>query len=182
MADPTRSFPISTLRSGDEFDRDVFRTALSRFASGVTIVGSLLDGEKRGMTVSAFSSIALEPQLVMVALTDSKDTARAVRSSGWFVVNVLRADQRHVADRFAWDDETERYDGVDWYAGPEGLPVLSDCLATFVCRVRSIHGGGDHLVIIGEAVAGEVDDGEPLIYSQGAYRRLAAEDPDQAGP
>lgn len=151
----------------------MFRTALSRFASGVTVVTSARDGELVGMTVSAFSSISLDPHLVMVSLAEDKPTTRVVTGTGWFVVNVLRDDQRELSEGFAWRADLERFDGVDWSYGPHDLPILTGTLATLVCRVHHTTAGGDHVIIIGEAIAGRIDDGEPLVYSQGRYRVLA---------
>jgi flavin reductase (DIM6/NTAB) family NADH-FMN oxidoreductase RutF len=109
----------------------------------------------------------------MVSLTAEKPTTEAIRESGWFVVNILAADQQHVSDGFAWRDVAERYEGIDWSYGPNDLPVIDGSLATLVCSVRDIHLGGDHVIFVGEAVAGHVAEGEPLIYSQGRYRSLS---------
>jgi flavin reductase (DIM6/NTAB) family NADH-FMN oxidoreductase RutF len=172
MAGLRQETAITTLITGDDFNRDLFRTALSRFASGVTVVTGAHDGERTGMTVSAFSSISLEPHLVMIALTEGKATTELIRTSGWFVVNILAADQQPVSDGFAWRDVAERYEGIDWSYGPNDLPIIDGSLATLVCRVHDVHVGGDHLIFVGEAVAGRVADGEPLVYSQGRYRSL----------
>jgi flavin reductase (DIM6/NTAB) family NADH-FMN oxidoreductase RutF len=139
------------------------------------VVTAAQDGRQFGMTVSAFCSISLDPHLVMVALTEDKETTGVIRETGRFVVNVLRADQHHVSDGFAWRDIDERYEGIPWSYGPDDLPIIDGNLATLVCSVSDIHQGGDHLIFIGEAVSGNVGEGDPLIYSQGRYRYLVPE-------
>lgn len=177
MSQPGRSPIITSLISGDEFDRTVFRDALSRFASGVTVVTAAQDGQQFGMTVSAFCSISLDPHLVMIALTEDKETTVAIRETGWFVVNVLKADQQSVSDGFAWRDIDERFEGIAWSYGPDDLPIIDGNLATLVCSVDAIHQGGDHLIFVGKAVSGHVGEGDPLVYSQGRYRFLVPEVP-----
>ena len=142
----------------------------------MTVVTAAQDGRQYGMTVSAFCSISLDPHLVMVALTEDKETTVVIRETGWFVVNVLTADQRAVSDGFAWRDIADRFEGIDWSYGPHDLPILGGNLATMVCSVDDIHQGGDHLIFVGKAVSGSVGEGDPLIYSQGRYRALVAED------
>lgn len=142
------------------------------------MVTTAKDGRQYGMTVSAFSSISLDPHLVMVALTEDKEPTVVIRETGWFVVNVLAADQQYVSDGFAWRDVADRFEGIDWSYGPHDLPMIDGSLATMVCSVDAIHQGGDHLIFIGKAESGSVTEGDPLIYSQGRYRFLVPEDHD----
>ncbi len=150
-----------------------FRSILGRFASGVTVVTTELDGEIGGMTVSAFSSVALEPPLVLVCLTIDKPATKLVFRSGRFAVNILSSGQEQVSEDFAYLDPGERFDRWEWAPGPHGLPLLAGTLASLECRVVQRYEAGDHVIFVGEAIGGEIgDDEDPLIYTQGEYRRL----------
>jgi 3-hydroxy-9,10-secoandrosta-1,3,5(10)-triene-9,17-dione monooxygenase reductase component len=152
-----------------------FRAVLSRFAAGVTVVTARSGDEIGGMTVSAFSSVAVEPPLVLVCLTVDRPTTTLITESGWYAVNVLAAGQEGISDRFAYVDAAERFAGVDWEPGPHGLPLLAGTLAQLECRVVDEVAAGDHLVLIGEVVHGAAHDGEPVVYTRGSYRTLEAE-------
>jgi len=153
-------------------DRETFRSTLSRFASGVTVVTSALGGDIGGMTVSAFCSVALEPHLVLVSLAVDKETTKLVAESAMLAVNILSAGQERLSERFAFVDHGERFDGVDWSRGVTGLPHLAGALAVLECRVTASLPAGDHVIYVGEVHAAWIADGEPLVYSQGAYRPL----------
>lgn len=154
-------------------NRETFRSVLGQFASGVTIVTSALDGEIGGMTVSAFSSVALEPHLVLVCLTIDKPTTKLVQEAGAFGVNILAAGQAEISNGFAFKDAPERFDGIEWSLGPEGMPLIAGSVAAMECSVVQSHVAGDHVVFIGEANAAWIHEVDPLVYAQGRYRSLA---------
>jgi flavin reductase (DIM6/NTAB) family NADH-FMN oxidoreductase RutF len=146
-----------------------FRAALSRFASGVTVVTTKdAAGNPHGITVSAFCSVSLEPPMVLICIEKTTGSHYAFPESGRFVVNVLSSLQKHISERFAsqFDD---KFDGIDITLNADGIAVLSGCLATLECRVRHAFDGGDHSIFVGEVENAAVADGDPLTYFRGNY-------------
>ncbi len=154
-------------------DPATFRHALGRFPSGVTIVTVRgQDGRDYGMTVSAFASLSLAPPLVLVCIGDDATIAGAVAAAGHFAVNVLSEDQEALARRFA-DSDADRFDGTAVSRGTTGLALLDGAAAQLECAIVARHSGGDHTIVVGEVLAAAaLEDGRPLIYQRGDYRRL----------
>jgi flavin reductase (DIM6/NTAB) family NADH-FMN oxidoreductase RutF len=151
---------------------DEFRAALGHFASGVTVVTSHdAGGRPHGITVSAFSSVSLTPPLVAVCIDRTCTSHEAIAQSGRFVVNILADDQevlsRHFSSRLA-----DKFDGIAFAPGAEGIPVLAGTLANLECRTRSTFDGGDHTIFIGEVEHTHIAGGAPLLYYRGGYARL----------
>jgi flavin reductase (DIM6/NTAB) family NADH-FMN oxidoreductase RutF len=154
-------------------NKDEFRRALSRFASGVTIVTTKDNsGKLHGITVSAFCSVSLAPPLILVCIDKSTGSHHAFEESNYFVVNILREDCQNLSDRFA-SILPDKFDTVNYTLGINDLPVLSDALANLECRLVNAHDDGDHTIYVGEIERATVSaDGSPLIYFHGDYRRL----------
>ena len=160
-------------------DAQEFRHALGRFPSGVTVVTvrgreSAADAAARdyGMTVSAFASLSLHPPLVLVCIGDDATIAGAVAEAGHFAVNVLSETQESLAQRFA-EKDADRFDGAKLSRGMHDLALLDGAVATLQCAVVARHRGGDHTIVVGEVLAAAaVEDGRPLVYQRGEYRRL----------
>ena len=154
-------------------DKNQFRTALSRFASGVTVVTTRdAEGRPLGITVSAFSSVSLEPPLVLVCIDCAAYVHDAFQASGVFVVNVLGAEQEELSRLFA-SREPDKFQRIGYSAGLEGAPVLADTLATLECRLRHAYEGGDHTIFVGEVEHTNVRaDAQPLLYYRGGYARV----------
>ena len=151
----------------------LFRAALGRWASGITVVTSRAGDRVHGMTVSAFSSVSLEPPLVLVCAALESITLEVIEASRVFAVNLLAAGQSELSDRFASKEwEYRRFEGVEWRAGATGAPLLPGSLASLDCRVVASHGAGDHVIYVGEVEAAELGTEEPLVYYAGAYRAL----------
>lgn len=153
--------------------KDEFRSAMSRFASGVTVVTTQNESNQpHGMTVSAFASLSLEPPLVLVCI-DKRTSIHSLLAEGhYFAVNVLAEEQEIVSRRFASRD-TDRFSGTGYADGITGVPMLSDVLAAIECRVVYTYPGGDHTIVVGEVERTIVSDGKPLIYFRGGYTELA---------
>jgi flavin reductase (DIM6/NTAB) family NADH-FMN oxidoreductase RutF len=150
-----------------------FRSALGNWASGVTIVTSAAGSRIHGMTVSAFSSVSLDPPLVLVCADKSSNTLEVIEAGGCFAVNVLRVGQEALSNRFASKkDEHLRFDGLEWSPGETGAPLLAGVHAILDCRVEAAHDAGDHVIYVGRVVVAKVGEGEPLIYHHAAYRSL----------
>ena len=148
-----------------------FKDALSRYATGVTVItGTLPDGQPAGVTVSSFTSLSLNPPLVLFCLAKTVNCLVAFTEGKRFAVNVLGEGQRDLSVTFASQSQ-DKFQSVA-YAMEDGLPVLKGCLATIVCRRHAVQEGGDHLIIVGEVEGSRVaPEGAPLVYHRGAYRR-----------
>lgn len=151
-----------------------FRQSLGSFASGVTVVTTVDPVSKtpQGVTVSAFSSVSLDPPLVLFCLGKNTASLEAFKQSLSFGVNVLGAEQEEISNRFAARG-TDKWAGLDWDQGYDGVPLLQRCATNLECKVVQIVEGGDHLVFIGEVQNLSVnEDIKPLLYFRGAYHRL----------
>jgi flavin reductase (DIM6/NTAB) family NADH-FMN oxidoreductase RutF len=152
-----------------------FRQALSKFASGVTVVSTVTpEGQPIGVTVSAFSSVSLAPPLVLICLDHATSQLRAYTEGPHFCVNILAAEQQEISNIFAFPGPRPPFDAIDYESGALGVPVIGNTLASLECRVEAVYPGGDHEIVVG-AVAHATwnDDLEPLIYAVGRYRTLA---------
>jgi flavin reductase ActVB len=155
-------------------DTLAFRQALSQFAAGVTVVTTrCADGSPRGLTVTAFCSVSLDPPLVLVSI-DNRSEAHDGFASGTFAISVLAEGQEEVSRRFAAPGPDKFAEGC--VAGGNGLLLVPDALAHLECRVVAVVPGGDHTIYLGQVESATVREGRPLVYHGRGYRRLA-EDP-----
>jgi len=148
-----------------------FKTALSHFASGVTVVTTELDGARYGMTVAAFSSLSLHPPLVLVCIEKSVKTHDAIAAAGKFGVSILGSEQGDVSNRFASRSE-DKFAGVVVRSGANGVPLIDGAITTLECTVTEQLPGGDHTIFVGEVTACATRAGEPLLYFRSGYREL----------
>jgi len=145
---------------------------LGRFPSGVTVVTTrAADGSDQGMTVSAFSSVSLEPPLVLICIEKSASAHEALTTASGFVVNVLSAKQEQLARRFAIVD-IDRFEGVGFTRSSQGYAIVDDVLAVIECDRVSTCDGGDHTIILGEVETTHAEPGTPLLYYRGGYAQL----------
>lgn len=149
-----------------------FRTALARFASGVTVV-TLKDGNgnMHGITVSAFCSVSLNPPLILVCIDNEAGSHYAFREGKRFVVNILREEQIEYSNQFA-SQIPDKFINIHHHEGLEGIPVLKDSLVNLECRLVQSHEAGDHTIFIGEVEQTHVKEGNPLVYYLGDYRKV----------
>jgi 3-hydroxy-9,10-secoandrosta-1,3,5(10)-triene-9,17-dione monooxygenase reductase component len=154
-------------------DAATFRHALGRFPSGVTVVTVRgADGRDFGMTVSAFASVSLKPPLVLVCIGDDATIAGEVAAAGHLAVSVLADHQDALAQKFA-DTDADRFADTAVHRGTTGVALLDGAAAHLECAIVARHRGGDHTIVVGEVLAATaVEDGHPLVYQRGAYRRL----------
>jgi flavin reductase ActVB len=151
---------------------DEFRHVLSHFASGVTVVTTWdADGRPTGLTASAFTSVSLEPTLILVCVDHKAQSYPALRAGDHFAVNILAAEHEALSRRFATTN-TDKFDGVSYRPGPLGLPLLPEALAHLECRTVHAYPGGDHTIFVGEVEAAQAREGEPLLHFRGLYTRL----------
>lgn len=154
--------------------KDLFRHALSHFASGVTVVTTSSEGgEKKGITVSAFSSVSLDPPLVLICIDKRASIHEHLKKGRWFAVNVLSQEQESLSRHFASRGEMDRFIGIELVEGASGSPLIAGAVASIECRVVEAYEGGDHTIFVGEVEAAGVTGGEPLLYYRGNYARRA---------
>ena len=153
-------------------DKDLFRAVLGRFASGVTIV-TTVDGKggDHGMTVSAFSSLSLDPPLVLVCIDHNASVWPAFETTEHFAINILSSTQEALSRRFASKDR-DRFDGVGFTRGNSGVALLDDTLASVECTVTARVAHGDHSILVGSVDGGTARDLQPLLYYRGGYASL----------
>ncbi len=150
-----------------------FRAALSNFASGVTVVTTTdAAGKMHGITVSAFCSVSLAPPMVLICIERTTASHYAFEESEIFVVNILGEHQHEVSERFA-SPYLDKFDGVEFDLGTLGAPILTGALVNLECRLRHSLNGGDHSIFVGEVENAMFDDGPPLLYFSGEYRKLS---------
>lgn len=152
-----------------------FRKGLGCFATGVTIVTTLgRQGEPIGITVNSFNSVSLDPPLVLFSLGRHAYSLSVFLATDHFAVNLLRADQVDLSQRFA-RSSADKWSGLNYETWESGCPILPDALASFECHVHATHMGGDHVIFVGEVtrMACDLED-DPLLFFRGRYRGLAA--------
>lgn len=157
------------------FDSQEFRKVLGQFATGVAVVTTKLDGVPQGMTVNSFTSVSLEPPLVLFCADKRTRTNEVVGKSGVFAVNVLREEQRRLSEIFAGQGTDEERKAVLWAreALATGAPVIEGSLGWMDCRVRQVIDAGDHVIYLGEVLdAGRGPMGAPLLYYRGTYQAM----------
>jgi flavin reductase (DIM6/NTAB) family NADH-FMN oxidoreductase RutF len=149
---------------------DEFRAAMGSWPSGVTIITSKSGDQIHGMTVSDFSGASLDPPLALVCASKTSVTTGVIQEGECFGVNVLRADQSDLSNKFASKkDEFKRFEGVETFEGTTGAPLLSGALVNLDCRLTAVHDAGDHVLCVGQIEESHVRDGEPLVYFRGSY-------------
>jgi flavin reductase (DIM6/NTAB) family NADH-FMN oxidoreductase RutF len=155
----------------DPSDSRAFRDALGLFATGVTIVTCLSGRGPLGITANSFSSLSLDPPLVMWAPAKSSSRFDSFVTAEHFAIHVLAEDQRDLCGGFARSGEA--FDGLDVSEGYEGTPLIDNCLSRFECRRHAVYPGGDHAIVVGEVLRVTVEAaGVPLIFTGGQYAQI----------
>jgi len=159
--------------NGEPITDQALRKMRSLFAGGVTVVTTVHEDKLRGVTVSAFSAVSLNPPLVLICLANESESKDWIAESGVFAVNILSDEQEFLSERFAARAPivNARFDGVPYHTASTGSPILADSLAWYDCRVEATHDGGDHTIFIGrvEAVGLGAEDKQPLVYFANQY-------------
>lgn len=158
-------------RSGS--DERTLRDALGCFATGVTIVTcNDSEGKPVGLTANSFTSVSLDPPLLLVCVHRQATSAEALSKASHFAVNVLQTGQQPASIRFSTRHQ-DRFGATPWSTGETGAPVLMQSLGVFECERHALHDGGDHHILVGKVVRVNFDPSlDPLLYFRGRYRRL----------
>lgn len=147
----------------------VFRQAMRRVPTGVTVVTSLKDGEPRGITVNAFASVALDPPSLLICVNREARSYLFISSSRIFCVNVLAGDQRALAEHFSGKVRERQFADVDYVIDATGAPVLSGTIAHFDCELSHEYQIGSHSILIGRVLSCSARPGSPLGYFNGGF-------------
>jgi len=159
-------------------DARTFRATLGSFATGVSVMTTVVGARPHGMTANALASVSLDPPLVLVCVDRGAVMAGQVEASGVFALNFLARDQEHLSAHFANDARMateDEFAGIAYDAAATGSPVLEGVIGWVDCRVWSIVDGGDHLVVVGEVQALDIAEGDPLLYFRAGYGGLVRE-------
>lgn len=148
-----------------------FRDALGRFATGVTVVTCATADGPLGITANSFSSVSLDPPLVLWSIARTSTRFAAFSAAQHFAIHILAEDERDLAARFTRGGAG--FDGLDWTAGPGGAPMIGGTFARFDCRLHAAHDGGDHLILVGRVDRVAQRDGAPLVFAQGHFGAFA---------
>ncbi|MFB3161510.1 flavin reductase family protein [Neobacillus sp. 179-J 1A1 HS] len=151
-----------------------FRTAMGKFATGVTVIATDVDGDVHGMTANAFMSVSLSPKLVVISIGHKARILEKIKQSKSFSVNILAADQQELSIIFAGQIKGHRevlFDRLD------DKPVLAGAVAQMACEVSAEYLEGDHTLFIGKVTDIQLTDADPLIFYSGRYRALSNENP-----
>ena len=175
------SFPLIRLRMSDPRTREyrsgsdprTLRDALGCFGTGVTVVTALgPDGAPAGLTVNSFTSVSLEPPLLLVCIHKAAASASTLTEAPHFAVNVLQTGQQPASIRFSTREE-DRFGATPWSCGEAGAPILEDSLSVFECERFAVYDGGDHHILVGRVAKASFDESlDPLLFFRGRYRRL----------
>lgn len=163
----THAAPVSTAEPG--FDPRGLRNALGQFATGVTVITTITPtGERVGVTANSFTSVSMEPPLVLWCPGKHLLSLPAFESATHFAINVLASDQHELSRKFS-SASSDKFDGVDLIEGIAGLPVLAGAVATFECRTVERHPAGDHIIYVGQVERYAHDPADPLVFHAGRY-------------
>jgi 3-hydroxy-9,10-secoandrosta-1,3,5(10)-triene-9,17-dione monooxygenase reductase component len=154
-------------------DQARFREVLGHFATGVTIVTALEEGEPVGFTCQSFAALSLEPPMVILAPAKSSTSWPRIAQAGAFCVNILEERQEALCRAFAVSGGN-KFDGVEWSPGITGSPLIAGSLAMVECTLGAIYEGGDHELVTGHVVTMEIGEGSPLLFYRSGFGRFVA--------
>lgn len=160
---------VQTKETLPQFDTREFRNCLGHFATGITVVTCQSGRVKHGITVNSFTSVSLDPPLVLVSIDRRAKSCQLLKDNN-FVVNVLKKNQWSLAMHFAGRPNDSL--SIKWEEGRTG-PRLADCLAYIECRPWRSYDGGDHVLYLGEVIHFASNEGDPVLYYRGKFRHLS---------
>ena len=155
-------------------ERNELRRVMGHFATGVTIITTRsAEGELHGLTANAFTSVSLEPPLLLVSVDKKAESYPHFEASKIFTVNILAEDQESLSRKFAVSGgASKKFEGVAYHLGANGAPIIEGALAYIECGLYAAYDGGDHTIYLGEIQQAEIVEGKPLVFFRGGYRAL----------
>jgi flavin reductase (DIM6/NTAB) family NADH-FMN oxidoreductase RutF len=149
------------------------REVMGSYPTGVTIVAARDDGGLPfGLTINSFTSVSLEPPLVLICLGHASRCHDRLVSGGHFSVNLLAQDQSATASRFASEPSDGRFESVEWSKGPSGTPLLEGSIACLECSIQEVLSGGDHSIILGRVTHATMSDRPALMFHRGRFSTI----------
>ena len=148
-----------------------FRSALGRFATGVTVVTTQTDDGPLGITANSFSSVSLHPPLVLWSPAKSSRRFAPFTEAEHFAIHVLACHQADICGGFV--TEGNAFEPLEWAQSARGTPLIDGCLARFECERHAVHDAGDHAIVIGRVLEATFEEGDPLLFVGGRYGRFA---------
>jgi flavin reductase (DIM6/NTAB) family NADH-FMN oxidoreductase RutF len=155
----------------DAANARVFRDALGRFATGVTVVTIMGPDGPMGFTANSFTSLSLDPALVLWSPAKASQRYPFFAAASHFAIHILGQAHADLPSRFSRGGRG--FAGLDWQPNAEGVPILAGALARFDCTQHATHDGGDHLIIVGQVLRLALEEGEPLVFAKGRYGHFA---------
>jgi flavin reductase (DIM6/NTAB) family NADH-FMN oxidoreductase RutF len=158
-------------------EAQAFKEVMAHWATGVTVVTTMVEGSPVGITANSFTSVSLHPPQVLICVNKALHTNGAIHRSRFFAVNILSVEQEDWGKIFAGlkPEVLDRFEGIDWSTGVTGAPILPAVLGWLDCRVSHAYDGDDHTIFVGEVVASDARrQGTPLLYYNRGWRHMAA--------
>lgn len=150
-------------------DDRTFRTAMGKFATGVTVITTQLNNEVYGMTANAFMSVSIDPKLVLISIDENANMNQYVGEAGQFAISILNEDQQDMSAYFAGQVKEQRNINFNWF---NDMPAIDGAIVNLTCDVHDSVVAGDHTLYIGAVTDVFVTDGEPLAFFSGKYRQV----------
>ena len=144
-----------------------YRAALGQFGTGVTVVTTQSEWGRIGITANSFSSVSLDPPLVLWSVAKGSKRYPPFSHSRHFAIHVLSADQADICNGFAKD--ADAFEGLDCIENDHGVPLINGCLARFECRKEDVHDAGDHAIMVGRVLNVTLKAGDPLLFHNGKF-------------
>ena len=154
-------------------EKNELRQVMGHFATGVTIITTISkEGTPYGLTANAFTSVSLEPPLLLISVDKKAESYPFFEESKVFTINILRDHQEAMSRKFAVSGGN-KFEGVAYRRGANGVPILDDTIAHLECRLYAAYDGGDHTLYLGEILEAETREGKPLLFYRGGYRAIS---------
>jgi flavin reductase (DIM6/NTAB) family NADH-FMN oxidoreductase RutF len=154
-------------------ERNELRRVMGHFATGVTIITTIAkDGGIFGLTANAFTSVSLDPPLLLISVDKKAESYPCFEDSKVFTVNILSDEQESLSRKFAVSGG-DKFQGVAYHSGANGVPILDGTLAYLECKLYATYNGGDHTLFLGEIEQAETREVKPLIFYRGGYRAIS---------
>lgn len=154
-------------------DRNELRRVMGHFATGVTIITTISKtGQRHGLTANSFTSVSLDPPLVLICVDKKAESYACFEDSKVFTINILTDAQETLSRKFAVSG-TDKFEGVAFHTGANGVPILDGTLAYIECTLYATYDGGDHTLHLGEVQQVETVEHKPLLFYRGGYRGIS---------